>query len=303
MTDPTERPFRFGVNMTYPAPGAKWAEKCRAAETAGYTVIDVPDHLVAPDPRVARDHPATPSPFPGLVLAAAATEKARAGTLVLNTAFYNPLLLARDVATTATLLEGRLELGLGTGYDRTEVETAGLEWKQPGERIAHLKTIVDTINAAVAEAGAPPPPLLIGARGDRMLRYAAEVADIIGFTGIEKAADGVTLRIADHDEVGHHVTTARAALGSRIADVEFNLQIAKLIITDDRETAVAEFAKLLGMDAGQVSTAPSLLIGSVEEIAQQVQNNRKEFGFSYFTVIEADHLEFAKVLEYLQRTA
>ena len=179
MTDPAERPFRFGVNMTYPAPGPEWAGKCRAAEASGYDTIAVPDHLVAPDPRVARDHPATPSPFPGLVLAAAATERARAGTLVLNTAFYNPLLLARDVATTATLLGGRLELGLGTGYDRAEVESAGLTWKKPGERIAHLESIVDAIRAAVAEAGAPSPPLLIGARGDRMLRYAAAEADTL----------------------------------------------------------------------------------------------------------------------------
>jgi probable F420-dependent oxidoreductase len=303
MTEPTERPFRFAVNMTYPAPGAKWAEKCRAAEVMGYDVIDVPDHLVAPDPRVARDHPATPSPFPGLVLAASATEQARAGTMVLNTAFYNPLLLARDVATTATLLEGRLELGLGTGYDRTEVETAGLPWKTPGERIAHLESVVDTIRAAVEEAGAPAPPLLIGARGQRMLRYAAAEADIIGFTGIEKAEDGVTLRIADHDEVGRHVTTAREALGPRIADVELNLQIAKLMITDDRESAVTEFAAMLDLDFERVAGAPSLLIGSVAEIAQQIRYNRKEFGFSYLTVIEADHQEFAKVMEHLRLNA
>lgn len=303
MTDPTERPFRFGVNMTYPAPGAKWAEKCRAAELSGYDVIAVPDHLVAPDPRVARDHPATPSPFPGLVLAAAATENARAGTLVLNTAFYNPLLLARDVATTATLLEGRLELGLGTGYDRAEVEAAGLPWKKPGERIAHLESVVDAIRAAVAEAGAPSPALLIGARGDRMLRYAAAVADIIGFTGIEKGADGATLRVANHDEVGHHVATAREALGSRLADVEFNLQIAKVVITDDREKAVAEFASLLGLSTEQISSAPSLLLGTVEEIAQQVHHNHEEFGFSYLSVIEADHQEFARVIEYLRESA
>lgn len=303
MTDSTERPFRFGVNMTYPAPGPKWADKCRAAEASGYDVVAVPDHLVAPDPRVARDHPATPSPFPGLVLTASATEKVRAGTLVLNTAFYNPLLLARDVATTAILLDGRLELGLGTGYDRAEVEAAGLPWKKPGQRIAHLESVVDAIRAAVAEADAPSPPLLIGARGDRMLRYAAAVADIIGFTGIEKADDGVTLRIADHDEVGHHVAVAQEALGSRIADVEFNLQIAKLVITDDRETVVTEFATMLGMDSERVSNAPSLLFGTVEEIAQQVQDNRKEFGFSYLTVIEADHQEFARVMEYLRLNA
>ncbi|MFE0807295.1 LLM class flavin-dependent oxidoreductase [Streptomyces sp. NPDC058848] len=107
------RPYRFGVNLTVPAPAEQWSAKCRRAEGLGYDVIQVPDHL------------GMMAPFPALVAAARATARPRLGTFVLNAGFWNPALLAREVATTDALTGGRLELGLGTGYVRAEHDTAG----------------------------------------------------------------------------------------------------------------------------------------------------------------------------------
>jgi hypothetical protein len=98
------RQFRFGVNFLESAPAEEWARKCRHAEALGYDVLLVPDHL------------GWPAPFPSLVAAAQATQRPRVGTFVLNAAFWNPVLLAREVATTDQLTGGRLELGLGAGY-------------------------------------------------------------------------------------------------------------------------------------------------------------------------------------------
>ena len=70
--------FRFGVTMMASAARADWVEKCRKAEAAGYDVIGVADHL------------GMPPPFPALVLAAEATQRARLTTFVLNAAFYGP---------------------------------------------------------------------------------------------------------------------------------------------------------------------------------------------------------------------
>ncbi|NUP22148.1 MAG: LLM class flavin-dependent oxidoreductase, partial [Streptomyces sp.] len=81
------RPFRFGVNLMTAAPADEWRAKCRRAEELGYDVILVPDHL------------GMPAPFPALVAAAEATERPRLGTFVLNAGFWNPALLAREVAT------------------------------------------------------------------------------------------------------------------------------------------------------------------------------------------------------------
>lgn len=113
------REFRFGVNFLSPGTADEWAAKCRRAESLGYDVLLVPDHLELP------------APFPSVLAAAQAAERPRVGTFVLNAAFWNPVLLARDVVSTAQLTGGRLELGLGTGYVRDEFEEAGIEFGTP----------------------------------------------------------------------------------------------------------------------------------------------------------------------------
>lgn len=128
------RPFRFGVNLLAPAPVDEWRAKCRRAEELGYDVILVPDHL------------GMPAPFPSLVAAAEVTERPRLGTFVLNAGFWNPALLAREVATTDALTGGRLELGLGTGYVQAEHDRAGLPWGSPRERVDHLQHTIEELD-------------------------------------------------------------------------------------------------------------------------------------------------------------
>src|SRR5262245_21046633 len=127
------RPFRFGVNLLTPASAGEWRAKCRRAEELGYDVILVPDHL------------GMPAPFPALVAAAGATERPRLGTFVLNAGFWNPTLLAREVATTNALTGGRLELGLGTGYVQAEHDRAGLPFGSPRERVDRLRRTVEEL--------------------------------------------------------------------------------------------------------------------------------------------------------------
>jgi hypothetical protein len=57
---------------------------------------------------------------PLLVAAAGSTERLRVGTLVLNAPFWNSALLAREVATTDILVDGRLELSLGADHMKWE---------------------------------------------------------------------------------------------------------------------------------------------------------------------------------------
>ncbi|WP_461077836.1 TIGR03621 family F420-dependent LLM class oxidoreductase [Streptomyces deserti] len=170
-----------------PAPADEWRAKCRRAEELGYDVILVPDHL------------GMPAPFPALVAAAEATERPRLGTFVLNAGFWNPALLAREVATTDALTGGRLELGLGTGYVRAEHDTAGLPFGSPRERVEHLRrTVEDLDRLLTSKEHRPRPvqkprvPLLIGANGDRMLELTAEHADIAAFTGARSVPGSTT---------------------------------------------------------------------------------------------------------------
>lgn len=97
------RDFRFSCNVFAIGSAGGFTEYCQAAERFGYDVLFTADHL------------GSPAPFAPLVAAAGAT-RLRVGTMVLNIGFWNPHLLAREVATADVLTGGRLELGLGAGH-------------------------------------------------------------------------------------------------------------------------------------------------------------------------------------------
>lgn len=289
-----EAPFRFGVNMTVPAGRDAWMGKCRHAEDLGYDVIGVADHL------------GMPAPFPALVLAAEATERVALCSYVLNTSFYNPTLLAREIAGTDQFTGGRLELGLGTGYIKAEFDAAGLPFPGPGARIEHLERTVEELRRLFGEsepkpAQVPGPPLLIGGQGDRMLRLAAREADIVGLTGASFSRDGSSATVATAEEMEARVALVREAAGDRADDVELNLLIQKVLVTEDRESALAALQAFAPeMTAEQLDAVPILLVGTVEQIADQLREQRKRYGFTYITVLETDVAEFAPVLELLK---
>ncbi|WP_326731182.1 LLM class F420-dependent oxidoreductase [Streptomyces phaeochromogenes] len=290
------RPFRFGVNLMSPAPAGEWRAKCRRAEELGYDVILAPDHL------------GMPAPFPALVAAAEATERPRLGTFVLNAGFWNPALLAREVATTDALTDGRLELGLGTGYVQAEHETAGLPWGSPGERVDHLRRTVEELERLLgSEEQQPQPvqkrvPLLIGANGDRMLRLTAEHADIAAFTGA-RARDGGVLEPLAAEELDERVALYRKLAAGRAEPAELNLLIQIVIVTDDPGAAIQPWlSRIPHLTEQQVLELPIVLVGTLDDIVEQVRAQRDRFGFSYLTVLEPNMEVFAPVVARLRET-
>ncbi|MER6124858.1 LLM class F420-dependent oxidoreductase [Streptomyces sp. NPDC001795] len=292
------RPFRFGVNLLDPAPAYEWRAKCRRAEELGYDVILVPDHL------------GWPAPFPALVAAAEATERPRVGTFVLNAGFWNPALLAREVATTDALTGGRLELGLGTGYVRAEHEEAGLPYGSPKERVDHLLRTVDELDRLLgSQEHRPQPvqkprvPLLIGGNGDRMLRLTAERADIAAFTGARSVPGSTTGQLAPitAEELGERVTTYQRLAAGRKEPAELNLLIQRVVVTEDREAVVRPLLEHVPhLTWEQALALPIFLVGTLDRIVEQVRAQRERYGFTYLTVLEPYMEAFAPVIEALR---
>ncbi|GAA2587886.1 MULTISPECIES: LLM class F420-dependent oxidoreductase [Streptomyces] len=290
------RPFRFGVNLMSAAPADEWDAKCRRAEELGYDVILVPDHL------------GMPAPFPALVAAARATERPRLGTFVLNAGFWNPALLAREVATTDALTGGRLELGLGTGYVRAEHDTAGLAFGSPGERVDHLRRTVEELERLLGDdAYLPRPvqrsgvPLLIGANGDRMLELTARHAAVAAFTGGRTARGTGRLAPVTAEELDERVARYRELAAGRKEPAELNLLIQMVAVTEDRAAAVRPYLEHMPhLTPGQVLELPIFLAGSLEQITAQVRAQRERYGFTYLTVLEPSMEAFAPVLRALR---
>ncbi|MBO0853641.1 MAG: TIGR03621 family F420-dependent LLM class oxidoreductase [Nocardia sp.] len=283
------RGFRFGVNLFSHPSAAEWADTCRRAESYGFDVLNVPDHLGAP------------APFSALVAAADATERPRVGTYVLNVAFWNPVLLAREVESAAVLTDSRLDLGLGTGYVRDEFDRAGIDYPTPRERVDLLERTLDELEPLLPEQR---PPILLGGNGNRVLRLAARHADIISFTGAREApgaTDG-TMHLLSADEVGERVTAAQGFISEFGTDPELNILLQTVITTDDRAAAAAERAQQVPYrTVDELLQVPTLLIGTVREMADQLRERRERYGFSYLTVLEPSMADFAPVIAELRR--
>ena len=280
----------------------------------GYDVVFTTDHL------------GSPAPFPPLVAAAAATRRLRVGTLVLNAGFWNPHLLAREVATVDLLTGGRLELGLGAGHMKWEYDAAGIAWPSFGERAGRLASTLDELDRVFGSDGYPGgapgreffglpvqapvqrradgrsgPPLIIGGTGDRILALAARRADTVALAGAVQVPGQPpgTFRMATAAQAAERVRFLREQAGERFTGLELNVLIQAVVITGDRRATAAELAagRFSPFTPEEVLDTPFLLIGTINEIADQLRERRERYGFSFITVHEPYMRAFAPVIE------
>jgi probable F420-dependent oxidoreductase len=142
------------------------------------------------------------------------------------------------------------------------------------------------------------PPILIAGGGPRMLRFAARHADIVGVNPslptserrAESARDGVAARIDEK------FALLREAAGARYDDLTFHGWLRHAEVTDDGRGAAARIAAATGLTADDVLESPFVLVGSVEEIVERLEERRARWGYSYYTVQQPAAREFAAVV-------
>jgi probable F420-dependent oxidoreductase len=289
------RGFRFGVSLITSESRAEWQNKARAAEDLGYDVILVPDHL------------GMPAPFPSLVAAAQVTTRPHLGTFVLNAGFYKPALLARDVASTDQLVDGRLEVGLGAGYAQQEYEAVGLPFPSAGQRIDYLKHTVMELRQLLADGDHrppgtqhPTPPLMIAGSGDRLLRLAGEQADIIGLAGVTLRRHTGTSD-PGRAALAERIEFIRTVAGDRLPSIELNLMIPAVLLSHNRESSLSIIRQFSpGLTDLEILQLPGVLHGTEHEIAETLHRYRETYGLTYFSVTEQSMPDFAKVISLLR---
>jgi probable F420-dependent oxidoreductase len=241
------------------------------------------------------DHLGVNAPFPALMAAADVTNM-RLGTYVLNAGILNPSYLARDVADVHRLTDGRLELGLGTGYVEAEFEAAGVPIGTGGERLRKLAaTLTQLRTLLAAEADQPVPPIMLSGAGDRMLQLAGREADIFSFSIMA----GITPDLAPEEAFARRVGVVRDAAGDRFGDIELNLFVAA--VGDSVETVDLDIIRQAsGLDDDQLVQLPGVLVGAPDEIADRLLRYREEFGVTYISVLEPHMAAFAEVIKRLR---
>ncbi|HWL44929.1 MAG TPA: TIGR03619 family F420-dependent LLM class oxidoreductase [Ilumatobacter sp.] len=116
-------------------------ERSRAADEAGIDRVLVSDHVVLGEHLDAYENGRflTPSdgqwlePMTVIAMVAATTKRVRVGTGVILAALRRPVVLAKTAATLDVLSGGRLDLGVGTGWQREEYGAAGLDFARRGQ--------------------------------------------------------------------------------------------------------------------------------------------------------------------------
>lgn len=306
---PQLKPFRFGVQSRSAGPRAPWLETVRRVEALGYDTLMWPDHFVRGF-----------EPVAAMAAAAIATEKLRLSGFVFDNDFRHPVVLAMSAGSIDILSEGRLELGVGAGWLKEEYDLSGIPFDPPGVRIARLAEAiqilkgllsgervsiagefytVDGLRIPPAPVQRPYPPLIIGGGSPKILELAAREADIVGITTRalpDGSKDALDMTAAATER---KIEWVRAAAGERFEQIELNTICPTIEITKNRRAAAERIAADLPVSAADVLDSPAVLLGTVEEIADTLQERRERYGFSYIVVLEPVMQAFAPIVERL----
>jgi probable F420-dependent oxidoreductase len=297
------RAFRFGVITSNAADGHEWRARARRAEDLGYTTLLMPDHY---QPQWA--------PMIGLTIAAEATTTLNVGTLVFANDYRHPMMLAKELATLDLATGGRVEVGLGAGWRRIDYEQAGMEYDRAGVRIERMVESLEVLRALwsspepvdyagkhyvlTGAEGIPQPhteggpPICIGGGGPRILSVAAQHADIVAINATLAAGelDTASALSASPAAFDEKIEWVREAAGDRFDDIELQMHCPFVSVTDDGEETAAGLASIFGAAPDEARDVPFTLIGTIDEICDQIEKRRVRYGFSY-VVVPSDAME------------
>ena len=287
-------PFRFAVQQGSAESGEAWAALARRAESLGYDVLVMPDHLGR-----------QLSPFAALAAAAAATTRLRVGAFVFANDYRHPLILAREAATLDLLSGGRFEMGLGAGWMTSDYRQLGMTYDPGPRRVDRLEEAIplvkrllagetvthhgehyrlDRASVGVATVQKPRPPLAIGGGGPRMLRLAAREAEIVGLVPGFSAHGRPLVRQATETATAEKVALIRQAAGNRFERLELNLWLGDAGLTGSGNSLLGSVAAAARWAATALYGSPYVLYGTLNSAREQLQRRRDKHGISYYTI-------------------
>ena len=165
----------------------QWLALAEACEQHGIEAMFRSDHylsLAAPRERVATDA------WTLLGALAARTSRVRLGTLVSPVTFRHPSVLAKAAATVDHISGGRVEVGMGAGWNVPEHEAYGFPFPETSERVRMLAEQVERVDGLLRDelltVQRPRPPLIVGgAARTGTTAPAARFADEYNTTGVD----------------------------------------------------------------------------------------------------------------------
>jgi probable F420-dependent oxidoreductase len=287
---------RFSIQIPLAPDMASWRDKVRRAQDEGFYSVSVPDHLSPSLPQLA--------PLVALSAAAALTDRIRLAVTVLDNDFRHPVMVAKEIATLDLLSDGRLDIGLGAGWLEEDYTKSGVgSFDPPATRVDRLFESIDLLGQLLngeevtfdgrfyrveGFRSSPLPrqspiPLMIGARGRRMLTAAARRAQIVSIlASFGPAADQL-------ETFEEQLGWIEAAGGRRRSDLSVGVRIPFGQVVGPGQSgraAAADFAERTGATVEEVVASPFSLVGDLAMVKEQLLRLRDRYGISYVTLSE-----------------
>ena len=288
----THRSFRFSVQEHRANSAKQWREKAQAVESMGYATLFLPDHFNDQLGVIA-----------ALMAAADATTKLRIGSLVFDNDYRHPVVLAKEAATLDLLSDGRLDLGIGAGWLVSDYESAGIPYDSAGTRIERLVEAVAILKKCFSgetfsfsgkyytilefegsplPVQKPHPRLLLGGGGRKMLTFAAREGDIVhvNYNLNEGRINPKLVQTGMADATVEKLAWIKEAAPDRMDEIELGFTVFFANVTEDRESLAQVLAPSMGFEPRDVLEMPHFLIGTIDQIVDDLKQRRERYGFS-----------------------
>jgi probable F420-dependent oxidoreductase len=302
------KPFTFGVQMGNATSAGEWRDKARRLEDLGYATLYLPDHFI--DTALA--------PMPAMAMALAHTTTLRVCALVLANDYKHPAIVAKEVATMDVLSDGRADLGIGAGWMQTDYDALGLPYDRAGVRVDRLAEALAVVKGCWAPGkfsysgshytitdydGIPKPAgrrprILVGGGAPRVLRLAGREADVVGINPNLRAGaitpDAVHTSLAEG--TAQKIAWVKEGAGDRFDEIELQIRYFLCSITDDRRKLAEAVAPGFGISPEDVLGSGVALVGTTEQVVDELQRRRDEWGVSSIVVGDDNVDAFAPVV-------
>jgi probable F420-dependent oxidoreductase len=312
------RPFQFIAGLRHVVDRATLVDRAQEAESIGYHQLCIHDHLT---PQL--------GPIPMLTAAAMATTRLRVCPLVLNNDFRHPAVLAQDLATLDIVSDGRLDVGIGAGWNEPEYRAIGMPFDRPGVRIERMAEAITVLRGLFADGPfsfhgrhytitdldgqpkpvqRPHPPFIVGGTKERVVRMAAREGDIVG---LDLRQDRESLMDAFPERMDTRAGWIRDEAGERFErlDVSVLRLVGPIAITSNATDAARRVADAYRASTGleiapeDIIESPYSLIGTIPSLVDKLRRARDRWGINSYLVGWYDEPELAQIAPLVEQLA
>jgi probable F420-dependent oxidoreductase len=303
---------KFGLflptdNYSQALGAAKWADE------NGLYSVSINDHFFSP---FGSGQIPQLECYSTLSAIAAVTNKVRLAPAVTAMSFRSPALLAKITSTLDQISNGRLVLGLGSGWQRSEYDAHGYPYPSNVERLDQLNDGIKLIQAMWTEdepiyhgryfsiekaynhprpVQKPHPPIMIGGSGKKLLEIAgahAQIANLIPpiINGKDFVQDPAAAIKFDKADVKRRIAMLRGFAKDAGRDPD-SIEISGIVMLSiarsksDADAAIKATASGMGFPGADAArNSPVLLMGTPDEVKRELRSRIEDFGMTYYIV-------------------